>query len=403
MNGKKIKILFLIASIFVLIILCTPEKEVEVSDGYTLVLKESKDSLKLVQYAAALDDSLLTEYEIKKSPQGVYLLTSGNYPSVFEAGKAGFELLAKSGFVNYRIYYKDKFVKDNYRTLLFIGNYHGRQSLYKYDLVKKKSIPYWSRWGRKALSLSYSEDRNYAFIITALSWGIRGEFPFVRDARLYHYRTQRDELNELLYFGRGLQIYSYWENEDTFKVNFTKPDTLDPQILIQSIYAFDKEGAYSNLYERRFDLTKDGFPKPSALKPISVSPNGKFHFRYIFENGESFIYLKNLEENKEVLIKEYEGELSHTQWSPDESYLFLTFKPKGNNRKPELIVINNNSMKIQRTFYGPYYMNLLVHGNLLFFDEENNGISGIGIYDYANDKIYDRINIPGGCGLKFML
>ncbi|MGK9476480.1 hypothetical protein [Melioribacter sp. OK-6-Me] len=403
MYGKLIKISLLIFSIIALAISCSTENEIKVKDGYSIALKESPDSLKLIRYAEKLGDSVLADYVVKKKLSGSYLLLVGNYPTIFEAGEAGFNLFRKLRNYNYRIYYKNRFVKDSYRTILFIGYYQGRQSLYKYDLVKKKSTPYWSRWGRKVLSLSYSEDWNYAFILTALSWGSKGEFPYVRDARLYHYKNQSDDLNELFYFGRGMQIYSYWENKDTFKVNFTKPDTLNAQILIQTIYSFDKTGNSVKLSERRFNLTKDGFPTPSSLRTVSISPKVRFHLRCVYEDSTSFIYLKSIDENKEILIKEYKGKLFRNVWTPDDRYLFLIFKPAENNKKSELIVIDNYAMRIQQTFHGPSFMNLLVRGNLLFFDEENNGISGVGIYDYVNDEIYDRITIPGGCGLKFML
>ncbi len=403
MYVKLIKILLLIFSIVVLAISCSTEKEIKVQDGYSIVLKESRDPLKLIHYAEKLGDSVLTDYKVKKKLSGSYLLLSGNYPTIFEAGKAGFNLFRKFGINNYKIYYKNRFVNDNYRTILFIGYYQGRQSLYKYDLVKKKSTHYWSRWGRKVLSLSYSNDWNYAFVVTALSWGIKGEFPFVKDARLYHYKNQSDDLNEIFYFGRGMQIYTYWENKDTFKVNFTKPDTLNTQIFIQTIYSFDKEGNSKRLSERKFNLTKDGFPAPSSLRPVSISPKVRFHLRCVYEDSTSFIYLKSIEENKEILIKEYKGKLFRNVWTPDDRYLFLIFESPENNIKSELIVIDNYAMRIQQTFHGPSFMNLLVRGNLLFFDEKNNGISGIGIYDFVNDKIYDRINIPGGCGLKLIL
>ena len=193
------------------------------------------------------------------------------------------------------------------------------------------------------------------------------------------------------------------ENKDTFKVNLTKPDSIKSEILIQNIFSIDRLGKIDTVKERSFDLTKYGFPVPPVVKPELFSSKGSYQLKTVNEENRNYIYLRDLKGNAEVMITEFKGRLKRTKWTDDEKYLFVAAGLADStlhNVKGELLVINTNDKKISRSFIGPEFNNLLVQGNLLFFDQQFEGVSQITIYNFVSDKIFDEIRIPGGCGIN---
>jgi hypothetical protein len=67
------------------------------------------------------------------------------------------------------------------------------------------------------------------------------------------------------------------------------------------------------------------------------------------------------------------------------------------------MIINTDEKIVKRTFRGPIFKNLLLQGNLLFFDQQFEGISQITIYDFVTDIIFDEIRIAGGCGINDLI
>lgn len=374
--------------------------EEEISDIYSIALGEFKTLDEAESYKSKIDLQLWRELKIVQADQNLFILTYGNFNSSFESGKKAFELYNNSLIDNYKILKNSDYINDLFANVLFVARYQGRPSVYNYNILTKKSKLLWSRWGRKVLAVSYSEDRNTAFIATALGYGKQGSFPYVRDVRLYIYSGEKNQVDEVAELGNGLQLYTYWENNDTFKVNFTKPDSIESELLIQQIYPVDKSGKLHNVRERTFVLTKDGFPRPPDVRLKLFSPSGTFQLRLVNEENRNYVYLRDLKKKAEVMITEFQGKINNVKWTSDEKFLFIITSNKAQNNKNQLLIINALEKNLERNFTGPVYKNLLVQGNLLFFDQQYEGISQITIFDFAAGKFFDEIQIPGGCGIN---
>lgn len=401
---KKIssKILF---TIFVIpfIISCNQlELEEKSGNDYSIGLGEFKTFDEADLFKSKMDFKLWSRLKIKQQDENNFILTFGSFNSSFEAGRKAFDLHSKFLVDNFKIIRNDNYVRDMFSNTLFVSKYQGRPSVYNYNLITRKSKVMWSRWGRKVISVNCSSDRNSAFIITASNYGKKAGFPFLKDIKLYYFDGIKNKISEISEFGDGMQIYSYWENKDTFKINLTRTDLIKSEKIIQTISAFDKNGNKGEVKKRNFLLTKDGFPKPPDEKYQPISPKGTFQFRTIYEENENSIYLRDLKKNAEVLITGFTGKIKNIWWTPDENFLFLIIGKKGNEKSSnyKLIVIDTNGKKITRSFAGPVYKDLLVQGNLLFFDRIFEGVSQITIYDFVSDNIYGEIKMPGGSGIN---
>ena len=401
----KIQYLLFFFSLLFVLSSCKPveiEKEIE---GYSICLGEFANSDEAELFKSKLDFQLWDKINIKSEENQKFYVLYGSYNSSFDAGLAAFELYRKSLIVNHKLFIKGNYVYDDFNNLLFVARYQGRPSIYEYNMISKKSKLFWSRWGRKVITLNHSDDRSLVFFVTALGYGKQGSFPYVRDARVYKFFPSAELVDEIEELGTGLQLYTYWDIKDTFKVNFTKPDSVNSDLLIQEIIPYGVQGKLSPVIYRRFSISKDGFPKPPSIQPKLISNSLKKVLRLSQHDWQTYFYIRNLSDGSENLIGKFKGYLYDLRWSNDDKYLFLITREQVKNKnviknQHELMIIDTDQKKLTQTFHGPFFQNLLVHGNFLFFDSRSSGESIITIYDFMNGDIYDEIKIAGGCGIN---
>lgn len=407
---KQKQILFLNFLVFVLFSFlnqsCTlPELNEAETSRFFISFGEFETYEEAELFKSKRDIQLWRGLKIKQLEEKRFLLLYGIFNSSFSAGKKGFELHTKSLVDNFKIFDGTSYVHDDFNNVMFVARYQGRPSVYNFNLITKKINPAWSRWSRKVVSVSHSASNANIFFTTALSYGQQGSFPYVRDPRLYIYKSTDNQTNEIDEYGNCLQLYTYWENRDTFKVNITKPDSINTEKIVQKIYSYDTEGKYGTSKTRSFGLIKEGFPKPPQIKPDFISQQKSRQIRTVQQGAESFVYLKNLHDYSEVMICSFSGKLLDAKWSQEDRLLFLRIENKIPFKKSfkisyELMVIDTEEKRIIRSFNNPRFQNILVHGLLLFFDDVSSGYSKINLFDCLNNTIYHAIEVPGGCGIN---
>ncbi len=374
---------------------------------YSISFGEFKTQEDAAKLRSILGSKLNLSLRIEKTVKNKYQLLLGNFSSSYEAGETAYDLYSNSLIQDYRIVHKGKPVEDNFTNVLFVAKYLGRPSVYSYNLLTKQITVEWSRWGRKVISLNHSVDHKSAFITTVLGYGKQSGFPYIHEARVYLLKRGSDQADELAEPGDGVQLYTYWESSDSFKVNFSKIDSVNSKIVIQNIYSFDINGKSGLIQKRKYDLLKEGFPLAPKRKPVEFSPNKQFLFRNVRSNDESNIYLRNIKQRSEELVVTTKRNINDARWSEDGNYLFLITENQINNSKGvksektgELIIIDAFKMKIVRFFSGFHFENVLVHGKLLFFDERLKDKAQIAVYDFTRDKLLNTISLYGGCGIN---
>ncbi len=408
-HGYK-KILFFVPVVLFLFTACkesgdgTPASD---QNFYYINIGEFPTLNAVKNYRTGLSKEINDHANIQKISDHAYRLLVGKYGTSFQAGKEAYNYFSKNLIRDYSILKAGKNVLDEFRNILFVADFQGRPSVYQFDLLSKKSVIIWSRWGSKVASLNTTEDRKTAFITSVLSLGKRGGLPYLLDARIFLLNREKNEYYEKYQFGDGMQLYTYWENPDTFKVNLTSIDTVNSRIVYQKIFPFDRNGKAGSAVTREFDLVKNGFPLPPGRTPLYFSPNSRFQFRQTAFNNEYDIYLKDIQEKSEVLVATSSRKLADARWSEDGNYLFIVtvnvqtgIGKKKNEPSGELIVIDAQQKKQVNVFSGYRYKNILPHGNLLLFDERSNTSSKINILDFKRNEIIYTVTMPGGCGLN---
>ncbi len=409
LQSRKLALLAL-TSVLLLSISCSDGTK-EDSKGkfklYSIFLGEFKNQDEVEQFWSSLNPILWDQLRIEKIYDRNYKLYYGKFPSSFEAGKAAYNFYSSSLIKKYKISRDRKSVLDKFANVLFVSRYLDRPAVFNYNLITNQTEVEWSEYGKKVVSLNHSVDHNSVFITTAGRYKIQTGMPSLYDARVFLMKREEEQNKELAFIGNGVQLYTYWENRDTFKVNITSVDSFNSRIVTQNIFPFDINGNLGKVSNRSFDLIRDGFPAPPKRFPSEISPNNRFRFREVSSQGESYIYLRDFDDKSEQLTATAKGKIIDGRWSDGGDYLYIIAGPskieskkKNSGASGELIIVNAAEKKMIRVFTGFRYENLLVHGNLLFFDERSDQIAQIKVYDSKHDKIIHTITMFGGCGIN---
>ena len=216
---------------------------------------------------------------------------------------------------------------DAYANVLFVSRYLDRPSVFNFNLITKQTRLSGVILGKSSCSQSFA-DHNSVFITTANRYGIHSGLRYIYDARIFLMKREEEQNNEIAVIGKGVQLYTLWENRDTFKVNITSIDTVDSRKIVQKIFPFDLKGkSLAEIRKRSFDLIRDGFPAPPKRFPTEISPNNRFRFREVSSQGESYIYLRDFNEKSEQLTVSTKRKIRDGRWSDDGNYLYIITEP----------------------------------------------------------------------------
>ncbi|MCX7874734.1 MAG: hypothetical protein N2321_01060 [Melioribacteraceae bacterium] len=324
-----------------------------------------------------------------------YKVLIGNFKSSYDAGEYAFNLFLNKKIKSYDIVNNGQVVLDEFINIPFISNYLGQSSIYNYNLKSKikELILYFN--DKDIATINLTNDCDKIFIVT-LDKKIKSK---IKDADLYLFIRNKEELLHLKSFKNISYLYTYWDYVDSFKVNVVKVDEKNPQKIIQSIYLFDNNGFEKNIKEKEYDLLKEGYPKINRRRVEYFSPNNQFQIK-IKNEIEKDIYLKDFKNKSETFIAFTTNKIYDIRWSNDNKYAFVITKPNNEiNKNDELIIINVMQNTVIKKFNSNRINDILVRGNFLFFDSNIDSINTIQVYDFEKQVYYDKINSYGGCNL----
>lgn len=402
MNRNLSKILFSLA-LALLAVNCTKNVEVkkkgEKAKEYSISLFEFRTLLETRNMKDQLGGLIMDGLVIQKVNEDKYRLLLGEFESSYEAGKKAFSLYKNQIINNFNIVHNKKVVTDSYNNILFISKYFGRNSLYRYNLIKKNIENIWTKPLHSVLTVNRNSFRDVHFFTTGRKTGMREGFPFIEDSKVWLISTETEDPQTVAEFGECSQLYSFWENIDTFKVNISNPDSIDASVIVQNLYSFDIRGKYYLSNKRNYNLITEGFPFPPTKRLQLLSPNNQYEIE-INKNGE--LNLKDYNFRSVQNIYKSNKPITDLIWSDDGNYLIAVFEVsvKQSEVRSEIIVFEGASRKIISTHTGQGVKNMFVQGELIFYDEIKAGVSSIVIYDYIKNELFSRIELYGGCSLN---
>jgi len=295
------------------------------------------------------------------------------------------------------------------RGIFFAGQIGKKSGLYKYELSTKIYSECWHNDEEEVVELSYSPDKKSAFLLTAHQSGKRGVFPFINKVKLYSISVDSGAVKFIDNIGTGLQVFSVWENNNSFRVVLNIIDVTVAKEVDQLIKTFNSSGEKISDEEKTYNLAKDGFPQFIGIKKDLLSPNKRFSISS-FDSAQTQIYLMDHSKNDaQIMIARLNQKLNYVDWSNDGNFLFFStidISP-GNetlyDKSPatsKLFIFSLRNTNLIKTFEGAGIKNFMFDGDILLFDDGFGDKSRIFIYNFRTDQMIDSIKISGGCGLK---
>lgn len=294
----------------------------------------------------------------------------------------------------------------NIKSFTFVGMINKNPGIYKYNFSLKDYEVFWSSRREKVVELFHSEYLNNTYFLTAKSYGRKGAFPFINNARLYLIEND-SSVSLIREIGSGLQIFGGWDDHNSFRITFNYIDSTISNYVNNQIFIFNPNGKLLTEEFRTFNIIDDGYPV--AQKKINmISPYNSFSVDTA-DNASIKIFLKNLRNNSRNLIKNSYQKLNQVKWHSNDSLLILStifLTPDNetiytvNPQTSSLIIYSLHNKKTEAQWNGSGIKSFFITGNLLIFDDGFDENSVINIYDFHKNRIIKTIRVKGGCGLK---
>ena len=300
----------------------------------------------------------------------------------------------------------------NYQTktenFYFVGNVNDRPGIYKYNINKNSYSKFWSNENESVVELSHSPKGNRIFFLTAKEFGKAGVFPFIHNVKLYLLDQDSSKVDYIKSIGSGLQVFTAWEADNTFRVILNSFDKTVANYINQHTLIYSEFGRKLVDEMKAFDITKEGYPQPPAAKGKTRSPYGEYLVA-ASDSQQTSIYLKSSSNHKKSFIDSSSQKLNQIDWTPDNKYVIistLNISPRNNtlyDKKPEtskIIIYSINGNKIIKKWDGGGLKNFILLKNLLIFDDGFKKKSSINLFNLNTLQMIDSIHIQGGCGIR---
>lgn len=293
--------------------------------------------------------------------------------------------------------------------IIFVGLIENKSGLYKYNISTKSYSEFWHNDKEEVVEVSYSPDKKSIYFLTAHQSGKKGVFPFINKVKLYYISVDSGLVRFIQNIGGGLQVFSFWESDDTFKVILNVIDITIATEVDQTIQIFNASGNKISKEKKIYDLAKVGYPQSSMLKNNLTSPNKKFSICSIDSITTQIYLFDHFRNDKKILLANLNQKLNFVDWSTDEKLLFLsTLDVSPNNETlydeepatSNLLVYSLEDKRIIKMFEGGGVKNYMIDQDILLFDDGFKAKSKLYIYNFRSGQMIDTVKIMGGCGLK---
>jgi len=289
-------------------------------------------------------------------------------------------------------------VSQNIDHFFFVGRTGSGTGLYKYYLIDNKYELAWYVPNETVFQLSYSENLEYAFFLTATKLGTKQGVSFIRNIKLYSIDLKNSSVEPINKIGNAVQLSSYWL-DNNYKIQFTQFDMKITSYISKINQIYSPFGKLIKEDIEIFDFIKDGYPQFDAKRILLMSPSGNFG---ITQSTDS-VFLSIADAVSEVFIDSTAGKIIKVKWSSDESYVFFTTSSvneiKSKKISSTIYVYDIVSQKIIKRIVGEDKLNFIITNDLLIFDTSINNKSAIGVFNYKMNEDVVGIQIKGGCGL----
>jgi hypothetical protein len=286
----------------------------------------------------------------------------------------------------------------NIKHFFFVGKTGSETGLYKYNLIENKYELFWSVPNETIVQLSYSDNLEYAFFLTAKKLGTKRGVSFIKRIKLYSIDLRNTLVEQIRKIGNAVQLFAYWL-DNNYMIQFTQFDMKIASRVNKTNQIYSPFGKLIKEDIEIFDFIKDGYPQFEKKRISLISPSGNFG---IMQSADS-VFLSIADALVKVFVNSTIGKISKVKWSSDESYIFFTGSLVNENKFKKvpstIYVYDVVNQEIIKKGDSEDKINFIITNDLLIFDTSFNNQSAISVFNYKKNEEVVRIQIKGGCGI----
>lgn len=280
----------------------------------------------------------------------------------------------------------------------FIGKSGSETGLYKYNFNDNEYELFWSAANETVVQLSYSDNLEYAFFITARRIGTKRGVSFIKRIKLYSLDLGNSSVELIRKIGNAVQLLANWL-DNNFKIQLTRFDMKIASHINKINQIYSPFGKLLKEETETFDFIKDSYPQFEIKRTPLISPSGNFG---ITQSADS-VFLSIAGAVGKVFIDSTASKINKVKWISDESYVFFTANPISENKikktSSTIYVYDVVNQKTVKKWDSEDKMNFIIANELLIFDISFNNQSAINVYNYKKNEDVSSIQIRDGCGL----
>lgn len=292
-----------------------------------------------------------------------------------------------------------------YTHFLFVADYYGKPSVYKYEFADKKYKVRWNDYKESVILLLFNPDKPASFFLTARGYGKKENHSYVNRMKLYRYDNKLAEINFVEEIGSGIQATAEWNEDGNIEIQYTAVDKTVASFINKYRKVYNSYGNLIDDEMEAFDLTKEGYPELILRRSSTISPSGQYGITI----NEDSLFVKIADSEQRDFIALISYNINNVGWNFNESFVFVSTLDLNSKVKKdkvlqtsELVAYDIKNKKLTGHWSGNGFKNFGALNNYLVFDNGFSNKSSICIYDYIEQDTVEVVKIYNGCGLSFI-
>lgn len=281
----------------------------------------------------------------------------------------------------------------------FVGMNSKIPSIYYYDFVADKIKLVKSKKDEKIYELELSPDGNTFFYLTYSELNKKIAIPEINGIKIFRYEPAIEKSELLQSLKPAIQLYSYWMDNERFRVVAISFDEIVASYLNKNALTFNYFGKLLSDENELFDLVKTGYPVVESASLNNVSPMKRFE---VIAKNDS-LYIRNNYDGVDKKLNLLKNNLVKIGWADNFQNMVLFMKQPSSDKTDashNLIIYDLLKKKIVKTFEEKGIKSFVLLGDYLIYDYKSSQNFSINIFQLSLMKNIKTLSLKDGCALK---
>uniref|UniRef100_A0A7V2ZHA2 Lipoprotein n=1 Tax=Ignavibacterium album TaxID=591197 RepID=A0A7V2ZHA2_9BACT len=285
------------------------------------------------------------------------------------------------------------------RGFYFVGMYSRIPSIYYYDIKEDKIKLIKSNKAEKIYELEVAPDGNAFFYLTYKELNRKIAIPEINGIKIFRFEPAVEKSELLQTLKPAIQLYSYWMDNDRYRVVAISFDEIVASYLNKNALTFNYFGKLLSDENELFDLVKNGYPVVELPALSNISPMRRFE---IISRSDT-LFVRNNYDGTDKKLNLIKKNLIRIVWADNLKNVVFMMKNNSTDKTDlshTLILYDLLKKKIVKTFEEKGIKSLMLLGDYLIYDYKTTQHSAINIFKLSSLETIKTLSLEDGCALK---